>query len=105
MSYNGIGLTTARGSGTNGYVQRNFAFVRRREENRKAPSEIVTTSLTKAPNADLLEHQRKRAVELKCAEMEERMEEQGYPEDEIEEKISQYRQKCLAQHVPLDINK
>jgi len=25
--YNGIGLTTARGSGTNGYVQRNVALV------------------------------------------------------------------------------
>ena len=26
--YNGIGLTTQRGSGTNGYVQRNLSFVR-----------------------------------------------------------------------------
>mgnify|MGYP006867842780 CR=1 FL=1 len=25
--YNGIGLQTARGSGTNGYVQRNLSFV------------------------------------------------------------------------------
>lgn len=32
MSYNGVGLTTARGSGTNGYVQRNFAAVRHRKE-------------------------------------------------------------------------
>ena len=31
MSYNGIGLTTARGSGTNGYVQKNYAAVRRRD--------------------------------------------------------------------------
>ena len=28
MSYNNIGLATARGSGTNGYVQRNFAALR-----------------------------------------------------------------------------
>ena len=26
--YNGIGLSTARGSGTNGYVQKNFAFLK-----------------------------------------------------------------------------
>ena len=97
MSYNGIGLKTARGSGTNGYVQRNFAFVRRREERRELPDEIMSTSLTKAPNAELLEHQRKRNVELKCAEMEEKLEEQGYPEEDIVEKIDAYRQKLLAQ--------
>ena len=32
MSYNGIGLTTVRGSGTNGYVQRNLAAVRKIRE-------------------------------------------------------------------------
>lgn len=26
--YNGIGLQTARGSGTNGYVQRNLSFIK-----------------------------------------------------------------------------
>ena len=30
--YNGIGLTTARGSGTNGYVQRNLSLVRNVKE-------------------------------------------------------------------------
>lgn len=35
MSYNGVGLTTVRGSGTNGYVQRNFAAVRPRHADRK----------------------------------------------------------------------
>ena len=29
MSYNGIGLGTARGSGTNGYIQRNLSTIRR----------------------------------------------------------------------------
>lgn len=32
MSYNGIGLSTVRGSGTNGYVQRNLSTVRRIKE-------------------------------------------------------------------------
>ena len=27
--YNGVGLQTARGSGTNGYVQTNMAFIRK----------------------------------------------------------------------------
>lgn len=30
--YNGIGLNTARGSGTNGYVQRNLSMVRQVRE-------------------------------------------------------------------------
>ena len=30
--YNGIGLTTQRGSGTNGYVQRNLSFVRQKKD-------------------------------------------------------------------------
>ena len=32
MSYNGIGLSTVRGSGTNGYVQRNLSALRRIRE-------------------------------------------------------------------------
>ena len=32
MSYNGIGLSTVRGSGTNGYVQRNLSTIRRVKE-------------------------------------------------------------------------
>ena len=32
MSYNGIGLSTARGSGTNGYIQRNLSTVRRAKD-------------------------------------------------------------------------
>ena len=40
--YNGIGLTTQRGSGTNGYVQRNLSFVREKKDriNYKTEEEI-----------------------------------------------------------------
>lgn len=47
--------------------------------------------ISRKPNAELLEHQRKRAIEVKCAEMMDEMEEQGYPEDEIEEKVAEVR--------------
>jgi len=30
--YNGVGLTTVRGTATNGYVQRNMAFMRPKEK-------------------------------------------------------------------------
>jgi len=69
--YNGIGLSTPRGSGTNGYVQRNLAFVREKPQNpyqyqqslveRQAPVQRV-------PNEEILEHERKRQIEVKLTE-------------------------------------
>ena len=35
MSYNGVGLSTARGSGTNGYVQRNLSHIKAKPATRK----------------------------------------------------------------------
>ena len=84
MSYNGVGLTTARGSGTNGFVQRNFALVKhRREDNteiyRSKDEQLkLDLALSRRPNEDILEHERKRGIELKCVEMRDRMEAQGF---------------------------
>lgn len=80
--YNGIGLSTARGSGTNGYVQRNLSFVKqtknkieyRTEEDLKK----LDAAINRPPNEEILAHQRKRHIELKCLEMEECMQEQGH---------------------------
>lgn len=80
--YNGIGLQTARGTGTNGYVQRNLSFVRNHKEQveYKPDEEIkkLETYINKKGNAELLKHDRKRKIEVKCLEMEELMAEQGY---------------------------
>ncbi len=79
--YNGIGLQTARGSGTNGYVQRNLSFLRRHKDKieYKTEEELakLDAAINKPPNLDILDHDRKRKVELKCIEMSELMEEQG----------------------------
>lgn len=95
MSYNGIGLSTVRGSGTNGYVQRNLSAVRRIREKVGMLSEDqanADSSFEKKPNLELLEHDRKRRVELKCMELQDLMEEQGYDEEEITKKVNSYRQ-------------
>ena len=80
--YNGIGLETTRGSGTNGYVQRNLSHVRTdRKDNRPGydynDGKIggFESSLVKKPNKDILEHDRKRQVELKCLELQDTLEE------------------------------
>jgi len=79
--YNGIGLETARGSGTNGYVQRNLSFIRRHKDkvDYKSEEELrkLDSTLNRGPSREILDHERKRKVELKCMEMQELMEEQG----------------------------
>ncbi|PRD24039.1 UNVERIFIED_CONTAM: Serine/arginine repetitive matrix protein 2 [Trichonephila clavipes] len=79
--YNGIGLQTPRGSGTNGYVQRNMSFVHKSREkvNYKTEDDIkkLDALANKKPNQGILAHERKRMIELKCLEMQELMEDQG----------------------------
>ncbi len=78
--YNGIGLLTARGSGTSGYVQTNKFNLRggppqtahsREEVDRNAGPAV------KQPNRDILEHNRKREIEVKLYEYEAELEDQG----------------------------
>lgn len=79
--YNGIGLTTPRGSGTNGYVIRNLSFVRNQKEKVKYPTEVdlakFEQTMTKKPNKEILEHERKRKIEVQCTELQDTLEEQG----------------------------
>lgn len=80
--YNGIGLQTPRGSGTNGHVQRNFAFVRPSKKdsvNYRNEEDIAKLEATtnRQPNLEILDHERKRKIEVKCAELEEVLETQG----------------------------
>lgn len=80
--YNGIGLQTARGSGTSGYVQKNLSTINRSHKKHDYPLEQdiqrMEAALNKPPNQELLTHQKKRQIELKCLEERERLESQGY---------------------------
>merc|ERR1712060_935666 len=48
------------------------------------------------PNLGILEHERKRKLEVKCLELEEVLEEQGLNEEEIEEKVTAYRKMLIS---------
>ncbi|XP_055708289.1 serine/arginine repetitive matrix protein 2 isoform X4 [Phlebotomus papatasi] len=110
--YNGIGLTTPRGSGTNGHVQRNWAFVRPGKKDSASVTYKTDEDLAKldaqankGPNQEILDHERKRKIEVKCAELEEILEKQGYPLNEIMDKVDAYRLKLLnvgREDVPRD---
>jgi len=75
--YNGVGLLTARGSGTSGHVQTNAFNIRHRPwqdvDTREKKHERI-----KKPDERILEHERKRAIELELVEMAEDLEEKGY---------------------------
>lgn len=79
--YNGIGLTTPRGSGTNGYVQKNLSFVRHKIERQEyARIDQIKPDVQKKPNQEILEHHRKRQIEVQVAQWVEdnKFAEQGY---------------------------
>uniref|UniRef100_A0A0K8TS33 Putative splicing coactivator srm160/300 subunit n=1 Tax=Tabanus bromius TaxID=304241 RepID=A0A0K8TS33_TABBR len=100
--YNGIGLQTARGSGTNGHVQRNWAFVRPGKKDNiayKTEEDLskLDASMNRPPNQEILDHERKRKIEVKCAEFEEILEKQGYTYQEIKAKVDSYRAKLMGQ--------
>ena len=81
--YNGIGLNTPRGTGTNGFVQKNFAALRTRKDQVKYKTDEdlrqmdTIDSVFKVPHHDILEHDRKRKIELQCLELREAMEDRG----------------------------
>ncbi|KAI0751433.1 cwf21 domain-containing protein [Daedaleopsis nitida] len=96
--YNGIGLTTPRGSGTNGYVVRNLSAVRSHQSVQdRASAWDVAPPKHREPDAEILEHERKRKVEIKCLELQLQLEEDGVDEEKIEEQVNALRTKLLAE--------
>eukprot|EP00252_Welwitschia_mirabilis_P008916 TRINITY_DN2117_c0_g1_i1.p1 TRINITY_DN2117_c0_g1~~TRINITY_DN2117_c0_g1_i1.p1 ORF type:complete len:519 (+),score=101.41 TRINITY_DN2117_c0_g1_i1:137-1693(+) len=92
--YNGIGLQTPRGSGTNGYIQSNKFFVKPkpvRPEAKEFQQGQGTGGVSRKANPEILEHDRKRQIELKLAVLEETLADQGYTESEITEKLTETR--------------
>lgn len=108
MSYNGIGLSTARGSGTNGFIQKNLSTIHSNSENRNSQYNSYANKyesrkqhrernakneakLNKRLNfqgdEEIVNHERKRLVELQCMELREKLEEHNemIEEGEIED--------------------
>ena len=104
--YNGIGLTTARGSGTSGYVQSNkfhrqqsrlkreqFEDLKKIHQGHKGGKEGISK---REGNADILEHNKKRKIEVRLVEFRDALEEEGkLSENEIESKVKDERERLL----------
>ncbi|KAK4169283.1 putative pre-mrna-splicing factor cwc21 protein [Cladorrhinum sp. PSN259] len=98
-----VGLSTPRGSGTSGYVQRNLAHMRPRDKAAPyAPRDSSSLSqshhIQRQPDKGLLEHDRKREIEVKVFELRDKLEEEGeLQEEEIDEQCDILRKKLLAE--------
>lgn len=102
--YNGIGLSTTRGSATSGYVNKNLSYVkpdffRRKIEQstnsfKSSEKKDLNGNILNSMNPVLLEHNRKHMIESKVLEMREELEGNGkLNPNEIEEKCKEYRNK------------
>lgn len=104
--YNGIGLPTPRGSGTNGYVQRNVANVSLFGPSRKVgyqsvkktPEETESTT-TRKPDPEILQHERRRKAVVLSLELEEKLRTENIlSEEQIQELVSKVRTELLNQN-------
>ncbi|KAK7755394.1 RNA-splicing factor [Diatrype stigma] len=96
-----VGLSTPRGSGTSGYVQRNLAHMRPRDRAAPypPPSSRDLDSLRhrqRQPDREILEHDRKREVEVKVFELRDQLEDEEVDEDEIDTRCDALRKELLA---------
>lgn len=77
MSSN-VGLSTPRGSGTSGYVQKNRSLIKPRDK--AAPYSKDWDSAKhrqRQPDPEILEHDRKREIEVKVLELRDKLEDEG----------------------------
>ncbi|KAL3458668.1 cwf21 domain-containing protein [Aspergillus heterothallicus] len=121
MSSN-VGLSTPRGSGTSGYVQKNHAFLKPRNFGSGAPYPPPSASKDfgsgdtagggfkhRQPDKAILEHEAKRQIEVKVLEERERLEEENeeveegkkegevLSEEEIDKRCDELREKLVKE--------
>lgn len=109
IMYNGIGLTTVRGSATSGHVSKNLSYLRpeffrnKLDANlsggRQGDAQRGKMGASFKVNKDVLEHNKKHALEAEVFEFEESLRDSGkYSEDQISTKVSDFR--AQQQHKP-----
>ncbi|KAL2204999.1 pre-mRNA splicing factor CWC21 [Sarocladium strictum] len=92
-----VGLSTPRGSGTSGYVQKNLAHMRPRDRIAPYPKDLDSMRhKQRQPDKGILDHERKREVEVKVFDLRDKLEEEEVDEDEIDKQCDELRAKLLA---------
>ncbi|SCU92845.1 LAMI_0E12288g1_1 [Lachancea mirantina] len=99
MSYNGIGLRSAKGSSTSGHIQQSLAF----NENRKGVKNFLNRVEKKKPrqtvrqkDQSIINHMEKREIELRVSEHRDMLEEEGLDDPTIEARCEEFRKKIAT---------
>ncbi|OCT54648.1 Pre-mRNA-splicing factor CWC21 [Cladophialophora carrionii] len=99
MSSN-VGLSTPRGSGTSGYVQRNLSLLKPRAAGVGVPYSLDSAKAPKVrkPDQEILNHDRLREIEVKVLELREKLEDEGHvDEDKMDEQCDRLREKLTKE--------
>ncbi|KAL8827301.1 MAG: hypothetical protein Q9191_003269 [Dirinaria sp. TL-2023a] len=95
MSSN-VGLSTPRGSGTSGYVQRNLSHLKPRDNFAPYPKDHdLLKPRQRKPDKDILNHDRLREIEVEVFDLRDKLEDEGVDEEEIEMQTEALRKKLL----------
>ncbi|KAL9130110.1 MAG: hypothetical protein Q9217_001626 [Psora testacea] len=95
MSSN-VGLSTPRGSGTSGYVQRNLSHLKPRDNFAPYPKDYdQLRHKQRKPDQQILNHDRMREIEVKVFELRDKLEDDGVEEEEIETQTEDLRAKLM----------
>ena len=79
------------------HITRNLSNLRPRDDYRSSQNDRELTVRHRAPDAAILDHERKRKVEVQCLELQDELEEKGVAPDEVEKQVDELRQRLLRQ--------
>ena len=93
--FNGVGLQTARGSGTSGYITKNMSYIKpgqnpKTQFNQMDYGKVLKqmkenpTPLPRPPNQELLQHEKLRLIESKLYTYKKDLMKEGIAEEEIQ---------------------
>lgn len=93
MSYNNIGLKSAKGSSTSGHIQRSLASDSKHNQNYNKRKGKVTRERQEAAKQDskLLDHITKREIEVRVSEYRDELEEGSDDDETIDRKCEELR--------------
>merc|ERR1712166_987350 len=96
IMYNNVGHKTVRGTGTNGYIQRNLAFLPKERERLPFQLQQIKQKLTsfpkeRKPNEALIQRYKKRAIESIVYDLRCSLEDQKFHNSEIMERCQLLR--------------
>ena len=95
MSSN-VGLSTPRGSGTSGYVQRNLSHLKPRDNIAPYPKDYdQLRHMQRKPDQQILNHDRLREIEVKVFNLRDKLEDEGVEEEEIDSQTEALRGKLM----------